>query len=71
MHELSAIGHAHIDTAWLWPIAETHRKCTRTFSSQVAYMDQYPEYKFACSQAYQYAVIKRGEPRPFTNASRQ
>lgn len=61
-HELSAIGHAHIDTAWLWPLAETHRKCTRTFSTQTRYMDRYPEYKFACSQAYQYAVIKRENP---------
>jgi len=61
-HELSAIGHAHIDTAWLWPLAETHRKCTRTFSSQIAYMRDYPEYRFACSQAYQYAVIKRQNP---------
>lgn len=57
-HELSAIGHAHIDTAWLWPLAETHRKCERTFSSQTAYMANYPEYKFACSQAYQYEVIR-------------
>ena len=24
--ELSAIGHAHIDTAWLWPLAETWRE---------------------------------------------
>ena len=35
-HELAAIGHAHIDTAWLWPLAETYRKCVRTFSSQLA-----------------------------------
>src|SRR5581483_7708170 len=21
VHELSAIGHAHIDTAWLWPLS--------------------------------------------------
>ncbi|HVM98449.1 MAG TPA: glycoside hydrolase family 38 C-terminal domain-containing protein, partial [Candidatus Acidoferrales bacterium] len=61
-HELSAVGHAHIDTAWLWPIAETHRKCTRTFSSQVAYMRDYPEHKFACSQAYQYQAIKQDNP---------
>lgn len=26
-HEISAIGHAHIDTAWLWPLRETIRKC--------------------------------------------
>ena len=59
---LTAIGHAHIDTAWLWPLAETHRKCERTFSSAVAYMRDYPEYRFACSQAYQYDVIKRRNP---------
>jgi alpha-mannosidase len=58
----SAIGHAHIDTAWLWPLAETHRKCERTFSSATAYMEDYPEYRFACSQAYQYQVIKERNP---------
>ena len=62
VHQVSAIGHAHIDTAWLWPLAETERKCERTFSSQIAYMDQYPEYKFACSQACQYDIIKRRNP---------
>jgi alpha-mannosidase len=61
-HEVSAIGHAHIDTAWLWPIAETYRKCVRTFSSQTAYMDDYPEYRFACSQAQQYAWVKERNP---------
>jgi alpha-mannosidase len=57
-HDVAAVGHAHIDTAWLWPIAETYRKCVRTFSSQCAYMDDYPEYRFACSQAQQYTWIK-------------
>lgn len=61
-HEISAIGHAHIDTAWLWPLAETWRKCERTFSSQTAYMDDYAEYKFACSQAYQYEIIRQRNP---------
>ena len=56
-HELAAIGHAHIDTAWLWPLAESYRKCVRTFSTQTRYMDEYPEYRFACSQAQQYAWI--------------
>ncbi len=59
---LSAIGHAHIDTAWLWPLAETRRKCTRTFSTAVHYMDDYPEYLFACSQAQQYEWIKEMHP---------
>lgn len=58
-HQLSAIGHAHIDTAWLWPLSETYRKTLRTFSSAVRNMDQYPEFRFACSQAYQYESIER------------
>ena len=62
VHNLSAIGHAHIDTAWLWPLAETWRKCTRTFSTAVRYMEEYPEYKFACSQAAQYAAMKQRNP---------
>jgi alpha-mannosidase len=61
-HEIVAVGHAHIDTAWLWPLAETYRKTVRTFSTAVRYMDEYPEYRFACSQAQQYAWIKERNP---------
>jgi len=61
-HHVSAIGHAHIDTAWLWPLAETQRKCYRTFSTAVRMMDKYPEYKFSCSQAQQLAWIKAQHP---------
>jgi alpha-mannosidase len=62
VHEMIAIGHAHIDTAWLWPLAETRRKLIRTFGSQTRYMDAYPEYRFACSQAQHYAWIEEREP---------
>ena len=65
VHELSAIGHAHIDTAWLWPIEETWRKCQRSFANVLALMDDYPEFKFACSQACQYAVIETLDPPLF------
>jgi alpha-mannosidase len=64
-HELSAIGHAHLDTAWLWPIDETRRKAQRTFATAVDLMNRYPEFKFACSQAYQYAVIEETDPELF------
>ncbi len=62
VHELSAIGHAHLDTAWLWPIEETYRKAVRSFSSQTAYMERYPEFRFACSQAQQSDWIRRRNP---------
>lgn len=65
VHHLSAIGHAHIDTAWLWPIEETRRKCQRSFSTAIHLMDLYPDFKFACSQAYQYAAIEAADPGLF------
>ncbi len=45
------VGHAHLDTAWLWPLRETIRKCARTFSTVLELMDRYPEYRFVVSQA--------------------
>ena len=62
-HELAAIGHAHLDTAWLWPLAESRRKAVRTLGTQTRYMDDYPEYRFACSQAQHLAWIEEREPR--------
>jgi len=64
-HRSVAVGHAHIDTAWLWPIRETKRKCTRTFASAVALMDDYPEYVFAASSAQHYTWIEERHPELF------
>jgi alpha-mannosidase len=61
-HNLSAIGNAHIDSAWLWQIAETKRKIARSLSSTLRYMDDYPEYKFVLSQAQQYQWVKENYP---------
>eukprot|EP01133_Synstelium_polycarpum_P019352 gene19353-23170_t len=61
-HNVSAIGHCHIDVAWLWPYAETKRKCARSFATQVLYMEYYPEYKFVQSQAQLYAWTKQLYP---------
>ena len=61
-HRVSAIGNAHIDTAWLWPIRETKRKCARTFANALRLMEDYPEYKFAASQAQQYRWMKECYP---------
>ncbi|ONI87582.1 alpha-mannosidase [Actinosynnema sp. ALI-1.44] len=61
-HTLSAVGHAHIDSAWLWPQRETIRKTARTFATATALAQEYPEFVFACSQAQQYAWIKQHQP---------
>ena len=61
-HRVAAVGHAHIDSAWLWPVRETRRKCARTFANQLRLMERYPEHRFACSQAAQYMWIKEEHP---------
>jgi alpha-mannosidase len=57
-----AFGHAHIDVAWLWPLAETERKCARTFAGQLALMEEYPEYRFLQSQPHLYRMVKDHYP---------
>ena len=65
-HQLVATGHAHIDSAWLWPVRETVRKCARTFSNVVALMDENPDFVFSCSSAQQLAWIKESYPELFS-----
>jgi alpha-mannosidase len=59
---VTAVGHAHLDTAWLWPIRETIRKCGRTFASQLDLVDRYEDYVFGCSQPQHYAFVKEHYP---------
>jgi alpha-mannosidase len=59
---MSCFGHSHIDVAWLWPLAETERKCARTFASQLALMEEYPEYRFLQSQPHLYGMVRQRYP---------
>ncbi|MDR1825732.1 MAG: glycosyl hydrolase-related protein [Bifidobacteriaceae bacterium] len=61
-HRVIAAGHAHIDSAWFWPIRETRRKCARTFANVLTLMDQDPDFVFAASSAQQYAWVKADYP---------
>ncbi len=61
-HAVSVVGHAHLDTAWLWPLREAVRKCARTFSTVLELMDRYPEYTFVVSQAQHLAWMRDRYP---------
>jgi alpha-mannosidase len=65
-HHVSMVGHAHLDTAWLWPLRETIRKCARTFSTVLELMDRYPEYRFVVSQAQHLAWMQEHYPDLWT-----
>ncbi len=58
----TAIGHAHMDLAWLWPIRETKRKTARTFATALSLMERYPDYVFGASQPQQFQWLKENYP---------
>ncbi|MFE4618304.1 alpha-mannosidase [Streptomyces sp. NPDC056747] len=64
-HRMSAVGHAHIDTAWLWPLRETVRKVARTLSNVTHLMDDHEDFRFAMSQAQQLAWLKEHRPEVY------
>ncbi|MBO4392359.1 MAG: alpha-mannosidase [Clostridia bacterium] len=68
---ISAIGHAHIDLAWLWPIRETKRKGARTFSTALANMELYPDYVFGASQPQLYEWMKELYPALYARVKKR
>jgi alpha-mannosidase len=60
--QITAVGHAHIDLGWLWPIRETKRKGARTFSTALTNMQRYPDYVFGASQPQLFQWIKDEYP---------
>ncbi|XP_074901726.1 alpha-mannosidase 2C1 isoform X3 [Buteo buteo] len=61
-HTIHAVGHCHIDSAWLWPYEETIRKCARSWVTVVRLMERNPELTFACSQAQQFEWVRTWYP---------
>ena len=55
----TAIGHSHLDLAWLWPMRETKRKAKRTFANQLDNAERYPDYIYGASQPWQFEYVQR------------
>lgn len=60
--KINAIGHTHIDVAWLWQLRHTREKAGRSFSTACKLMEQYPDYKFFQSQPQLYDYTKKKYP---------
>lgn len=60
-----ATGHAHIDTAWLWPYRETRRKTAKTIANVLALMDIYPNWTYSFSAAQHYAWLEEDQKELF------
>ncbi|TNN86895.1 Alpha-mannosidase 2C1 [Liparis tanakae] len=61
-HTAHAMGHCHIDSAWLWPYEETIRKCGRSWVTVIRLMEKNPDFIFTCSQAQQFQWVKSWYP---------
>lgn len=62
----TAIGHSHLDLAWLWPLRETKRKAQRTFANQISNSYQFPSYIYGASQPWQFEYIKNNFPNQYS-----
>ncbi|MEO0940857.1 MAG: glycoside hydrolase family 38 C-terminal domain-containing protein, partial [Cyanobacteria bacterium J06642_12] len=59
------LGNAHIDVAWLWPIAETKDVVRRTFESVLKLQGPFPRMTFNQSTALSYQWIEEEHPELF------
>ena len=64
-HRVSAVGHAHIDSAWLWPVRESVRKVARTVANVVNLLDSGAELVYAMSSAQQWEWLREHHPALF------
>lgn len=64
-HRATAVGHAHIDSAWLWPLRETARKVSRTVANTLSLMDEHADFVYAMSSAQQFAWLEERDPGLF------
>ncbi|MEN6470740.1 MAG: glycoside hydrolase family 38 C-terminal domain-containing protein [Clostridiaceae bacterium] len=66
----TAIGHGHLDLAWLWPIRETVRKAARTYSIALKNIEKYPWYIYGTSQPQQLMWMKESYPSVFAGVKK-
>ncbi|MFF2372031.1 glycoside hydrolase family 38 C-terminal domain-containing protein [Agromyces sp. NPDC058110] len=60
-----AVGHGHLDMAWLWPLRETHRKAARTYVRAMNAIERRPDYVYGTSQPQQMHWMQQEHPALF------
>ncbi|MEM9232125.1 MAG: glycoside hydrolase family 38 C-terminal domain-containing protein [Pseudomonadota bacterium] len=62
---LHAVGHAHMDIAYLWPIDQIRLKNQRTYSNVLRLMEDNPDFRFSHSQPALYEMTAKDHPTLF------
>lgn len=60
--DFAVFGQSHLDLAWMWTVEETRRKCARTYSNQLALLEEYPSYRFFGCSPYLLELLERDYP---------
>ncbi|SHE24917.1 alpha-mannosidase [Actinomyces glycerinitolerans] len=68
---LGVIGHAHIDSAWLWPVRESRRKAVRTLANVIRLLEDGSPMIFALPAAQHAAWVKEEDPALFERLKTQ
>lgn len=64
--DITAVGHAHIDIAWLWTLSTTRMKAQNSFFNVLRLMEQFSEFNFVQSQPQLYDFIRQDNPEMFS-----
>lgn len=60
--QVISVGNAHLDHAWLWPIAETTRKAARTALNMTNYAIEFTDFSFMFTQPVQMLAVRDQYP---------
>lgn len=69
--DYTVFGQSHLDLAWLWPVEETKRKAARTYSNQLALMEEYEDYRFLLCEPPILEWLKELYPQMYVRVQQQ
>ncbi|MBT9317520.1 alpha-mannosidase [Leptothoe spongobia] len=69
--QIHCVGHAHLDLAWLWPVADTWRAAERTFQSVLTLQQDFPELTYTHSSPALFAWLESNRPELFRQVQQQ
>jgi alpha-mannosidase len=68
---IQLLGHAHLDMAWLWEVAETWEVAERTFRSTLKLQQLFPDLTFCHSTPALYEWMELNQPEVFAGICQQ
>lgn len=63
--QIQCVGHAHLDMAWLWPIADTWDAAERTFQSVLDLQKDFPDLTYTHSSPALFEWLEHNRPELF------